>query len=461
MFVSLSEISVTAYDAIIVGSGPAGATVARQLASHGKTSLILETGPLEYDSDVHEAYSGLYANGHYQNDHWVSHWFRVFGGTSTVWSGWCAPLTQRNLESWPLTAAELTAYYPDAAAVLGRTPDFLTYEAPFMTGFVARQFSVDDPLRVGEAYLEDFQTNQSIDVLLETNVTELFATPERNRVTGLRLFNRETGQQDIELRAGQELVLAAGGMGNAQILLASQSQGDVAIGNETDQVGRYLMEHPHFYDVARIVVAADMGFEALPESFGPASPALAPTDEMFRQTGGLDASFQLQQADINPADNVEQYIVQTLGGSARAYNVDIRSEMPPDPQNRVMLAQGRDPSGMPRLRASCMVSGEALRAVDSYLRQMGALLAREGRGRVRIDNEEIYRNVAGGGHTMGTTRMGDDPRTSVVDANCRVHGYTNLSVAGSSVFPTGGYANPTLTIVALALRLADHLGDAQ
>jgi choline dehydrogenase-like flavoprotein len=65
--------------------------------------------------------------------------------------------------------------------------------------------------------------------------------------------------------------------------------------------------------------------------------------------------------------------------------------------------------------------------------------------------------MIGGHHHMGTTRMSDDPRTGVVDRDCRVHGMANLFIAGSSVFPTGGSANPTLTIVALALRMADHL----
>jgi choline dehydrogenase-like flavoprotein len=90
---------------------------------------------------------------------------------------------------------------------------------------------------------------------------------------------------------------------------------------------------------------------------------------------------------------------------------------------------------------------------------LGATFAREGKGRLRIDNDAVFRDFTCGGHTMGTTRMGNDPASSVVDENCRVHGFGNLFLAGSSVFTTGGYANPTLTIVALAMRLGDHLGD--
>ena len=73
------------------------------------------------------------------------------------------------------------------------------------------------------------------------------------------------------------------------------------------------------------------------------------------------------------------------------------------------------------------------------------------------DDSEWPSDMRGDQHHMGTTRMQRDPRMGVVDENCRVHGVANLYVAGCSVFPTGGTFNPTLTIVALALRLADHI----
>ena len=82
---------------------------------------------------------------------------------------------------------------------------------------------------------------------------------------------------------------------------------------------------------------------------------------------------------------------------------------------------------------------------------------RYGKGRVRVNNDAIYKQFAGGGHIMGTTRMGTNAANSVVDRDCRVHGYRNFFIVGSSVFANAGYANPTLTIVALALRLADTL----
>jgi choline dehydrogenase-like flavoprotein len=95
---------------------------------------------------------------------------------------------------------------------------------------------------------------------------------------------------------------------------------------------------------------------------------------------------------------------------------------------------------------------------------LGAELGRAELGRLRLTiNEEDATwptDLAGGWHHMGTTRMHDDPKHGVVDSDCRVHGMRNLFIAGSSVYTTAGSATPTLTIVALALRLADHLAEA-
>jgi choline dehydrogenase-like flavoprotein len=88
-----------------------------------------------------------------------------------------------------------------------------------------------------------------------------------------------------------------------------------------------------------------------------------------------------------------------------------------------------------------------------------AEMKRAGLGYLQIDLKEgkAPSSLHGGWHHMGTTRMHENEREGVVDPVCRVHGITNLFIAGASVFPTGGYANPVLTTVALALRLADHI----
>jgi choline dehydrogenase-like flavoprotein len=130
--------------------------------------------------------------------------------------------------------------------------------------------------------------------------------------------------------------------------------------------------------------------------------------------------------------------------------------MLPSAANQVFLTGERDAAGFYRPAARCVLDARDFLNVELTLRMFGEALIRLGRGRVKVNNDRIYKDIRGGGHIMGTTRMGQSPSASVVDTDCRVHGYDNFFVAGSSVFPTGGgYANPTLTIVALALRLAD------
>ena len=134
----------------------------------------------------------------------------------------------------------------------------------------------------------------------------------------------------------------------------------------------------------------------------------------------------------------------------------------PNPDSRIRLSQERDAIGMRKVVVDWNVTEEDKRNGAAILRLLGAEVARTGFGRLRSfledgDDEKWPADMYGDQHHIGTTRMHHDPSLGVVNEDCRVHGVANLYVAGSSVFPTAGAANPTLTIVALALRLADHL----
>jgi choline dehydrogenase-like flavoprotein len=136
-------------------------------------------------------------------------------------------------------------------------------------------------------------------------------------------------------------------------------------------------------------------------------------------------------------------------------------EATPNRESRVQLGGRTDYFGMPRVEVDWRLNASDQRGLQRLLSVMREEFARKGLGEIvldpSIDGDGWHTSMTGGKHHMGTTRMHADPRRGVVDADCRVHGMANLYVAGSSVFPTGGFANPTLTIVALALRLADHL----
>lgn len=143
------------------------------------------------------------------------------------------------------------------------------------------------------------------------------------------------------------------------------------------------------------------------------------------------------------------------------YSLDFHAEQIPRRESRVTLGSGVDAHGVPRLHVDWRYGADDVATLQRALAQLAADFAASGAGRFDYDpatvEEEMTRYGAYGGHHIGTARMGDDPQTSVVDADCRVHEVGNLYLAGSAVFPTSSQANPTLTAVALSLRLADHL----
>ena len=143
------------------------------------------------------------------------------------------------------------------------------------------------------------------------------------------------------------------------------------------------------------------------------------------------------------------------------FSLDFHAEQQPNPDSRVMLTDQLDPLGVPRLRVDWRYTPWDIETVEKGLEVLAEELARTGTGRLEYDREtlesDILRYGAYGGHHLGTARMGASPADSVVDRDCRIHDVDNLFVASPAVFPTSSQANPALTIVALSLRLADHL----
>ncbi|WP_243641941.1 GMC oxidoreductase [Rhodovulum steppense] len=361
---------------------------------------------------------------------------------------------------WPIGRAELDPYYRIAARILGRDPTFLTFQQDHLDGFRLRPFSTEPPVHFGDPEFGVPEDDPMIDIALNTTLAGLRPRLDRQGVDGIAIWSPGGGRIEARVAETQSIVLAAGGVGNAQILLASTDGTSAAVGNEADQVGRYLMEHPHSYHCGRVVVPSELALPEAPEPFGAQVPALVPDDSLHAQIGGRDVSVEWVETAPNLNDPHEVFLLDRIGPAARSFFLNVRSEMAADPVNRLTIGEGRDPAGLPRLRARCVIGADDLRAIDLCLEALGGRLVANGPGRLRILNDALYRGVTGGGHIMGTTRMGDDPRRSVVNRDCRVHGYRNLFVAGSSVFATGGYENPTLTIMALAARLGDHLADA-
>ena len=135
-------------------------------------------------------------------------------------------------------------------------------------------------------------------------------------------------------------------------------------------------------------------------------------------------------------------------------------ELKPDPDRRLTLTGARDALGMPRLNLHMTIGDEDFALYRQTLKELGRQLLASRTGMIHLDRasrESWLETMDWGNHHVGTTRMHDDPKQGVVDANLKVHAVANLFVAGSSTFPTSGASNPTMNLVALTLRLADHL----
>ena len=352
-------------------------------------------------------------------------------------------------------------------------------------------------------------------LFLHANVTALAASPDADRLSGITATSL-TGRS-ITVRA-QSYVLATGAIENARLLLASNEVESEGIGNQHDQVGRYFMEHPHAriatveHDDATIAYAVWAAFrKRFRVNADPIAPVLLPSRELQKSEEILNTAltFKLQRPakhgaplnrrlylslkhQLNPTKTGRALWHSYRAGKAALQrslrdrferarvtmdltqlHIMVRAEQAPNPASRVVLGNKSDALGVPQANLDWQLNGQdthTLQVLNGVLekefRRLGvgelhpaAWLEDLEPGQVTAwpVDPSVGNHPIGGYHHMGTTRMSTDPRHGVVDADCRVHGYSNLYVAGSSVFPTGGWANPTLTIIALARRLGRHL----
>ncbi|HEX3210200.1 MAG TPA: FAD-dependent oxidoreductase [Geminicoccaceae bacterium] len=506
-------------DLCVVGAGAAGIAIALQFVGTGHRVLLVESGGLEIDGATQALYEGVNLGREYYELEACR--LRFFGGTTNHWEGRCRPLDPLDFEprawvphsGWPISRASLDPYYARAHELCQLGPYsydpgfwFLPGEAalPFDPALVATglwQFS--PPTRFGKVYREPLARATDVRVLLNANLVDIETGEEGAAVRALRIATLEGKRFTVQARA---YVLACGGLENARLLLAANRQVNVGLGNRHGNVGRYFMEHAHLPG-ARLLAAApsQIGFYTYEER----QPRHGGTLVMghLRLAPDLQTSAGLLNCDCNFVhDNVgasgyaalrrmltavehaklpdhlladlalaledfDDTFAGLLGRlGLREYHPDQASfvmwstlEQAPNPDSRVTLAAETDALGLPRIRLDWRLSEADKRSLQEVHRTLAEEFGRSGLGRLQIDEwvdadlTTWSPRMIGGHHHMGTTRMSDDPRTGVVDRDCRVHDMANLFIAGSSVFPTGGSANPTLTIVALALRMADHL----
>lgn len=505
---SLEAGTLIETDLAIIGGGAAGITLALELAGSGLDICLLESGGLEYEEETQKLYEGGIAPRWYFPLHQCR--LRYFGGSTNHWGGWCRPLAPIDFEArdwvphsgWPITRADLDPWYQRAQPLIEAGP--FRYESPefweqrfgepmpvFPLGRVTTEFfQYSPPTRFGSRYRDELAAAGNVRILLHANVTEIESNEAASEVSGLQVATLAGNRFRVRARA---CVLAAGGIENARLLLHSSRVRPAGLGNDRDLVGRFFMEHPHVPLMAHVActrpaVLPSIYTQHLLHEKATVHALLVPTETLLREERLLNAGFTVGVMGTYDRDGAPPQdernsrpvyeLLQDLGGDtgtppgagprgwppAGAVGALMvlggACEQVPDPDSRVTLGAERDALGMQRAQLDWRLSRRDVDSLYRVLHEIGREFGAMGMGRLRPfvgAAEDWPAEVLGGNHHMGTTRMAQDPAHGVVDADCRVHGIANLYIAGSSVFPTGGAANPTLTIVALALRLADHL----
>ena len=436
------------YDLVIIGTGPAGLTLASKYEGRtGSRVLIIESGPRSVKGENHAQQLSLtHATGDLDSTHYSTHSRRNFGGTSTIWSGYCAVLEERSFlnDEWPFSYAELYGYYPEAAKIL-ELPDKVHTrpEIGFSdnTNIVYKPYYLSPPTRFNESFTGWVDSNSNVDVLFDHSVTHV----KINGATASSVLMRDSSDnKPTPVEAlGDTIVLAAGGIQNARLLKISLPRDNKALGS-------YFCEHPHASGFATIIFDRQKLEQVMDTETQRIVHGIALSSEFCNEYSLKSATFEVSAQGEASSSNLLGERRDTL-----TFKTTIRAEMSAVPSNAVTLSNHSDILSQPIAQLNLKFDPEEVRAAAETL---NSELVRSGLGRMSILPQEFQ--IGGGGHMMGTTRMGNDPDNSVTDAWGRVHGIENLYVAGSSLFPAAAAANPTLTIVALALRLADHLAES-
>jgi choline dehydrogenase-like flavoprotein len=507
---TVAEGSTIETDVCIVGAGAAGITLAREFRGRSFRVWLLESGGFEFDRHTQDLYKGENLGFSIPLD---LQRLRYFGGATNHWGNYCRPLDESDFDrrpwvahsGWPFGKSHLVPYYERAQSICQLGPFNYEPEAWEAGNTPSRRLVRDrvctsifqvrrPPLRFGAIYRDDILRADNITTCLHANALSIETDHEARMVTRLRVGCLQGTQFWL---AANLFILATGGIENARLLLLSNQVQRVGLGNDNDLVGRFFTSHPIFD--AGLCLPSDPFLSITPyanndkntrdkvEIYGHLS--LSPETQQRHQLLGfnlklipiyesqrsLAALKRLLYAEFDRFSEDLRNVIGDLDGIAtaaygkvfkgaipvQAYTLRCAIEQAPNPDSRVTLSPELDALGKQRVRLNWRLNPLDKRSLLRSLKIIGAELGRAALGRLQLtlpeDDDTWPERLFDGGHHMGTTRMHVHSHEGVVDQNCRVHGIANLYVAGSSVFPTGGHANPTLTIVALAVRLAEHV----
>jgi choline dehydrogenase-like flavoprotein len=502
----------------IMGGGVAGITLANELSEQFSDVVLLESGGEHYDQDSQNLYQANKYPSYYP-DPSVSR-LRFLGGASNHWANNTSPLSAIDFEKrewvpnsgWPINYQTFSPYYEKAAQYCQTGDDGYSNKIwlpklkkeSLLKGAQFSELAIAKaslpPTRFYASYGESLKNSNNVTVYTYANITNVEFEPSTQKINKAIFTNPKGKKFTVSASA---FIMCFGGIENARMLLHFNAMNMNLLGNQHDNVGRYFMDHPtcnaaHIYsnnpeleglsltEKNRYIVSFfQLQDKALREhqTLNVRMPLSAASK--YNMSNGISSYHVLQNslsANATP-DNFGTHLTNLVTDLSMVieavsrksfdtkifdsaeqnagFEIPLMMEQTPDKDNQVTLSRKLDKYGIPKVNINWRLNSQDIDFLWKTLELVGRDLGALSLGRMRLLKERssrLFGNQMGfGHHHMGTTRMAENETKGVVDSELKVFGTDNFYIGGSSVFPTGGHVPPTLTIVALSIRLADHL----
>jgi hypothetical protein len=456
--------SGTIYDVCVIGAGAAGITIANELGKAGKKIALCEAGAAEFTEESQENYKGEVTGDPYF-DLDVAR-LRFLGGTTNHWSGMCRSFDEADFDrtylgnkyKWPIEYKEILRYRKEACNILEIKDDF-EYNDIERSNIKRIKFQFSPSVRFKGKYELQISKSTNISLLINANLVDIDGDDGVVKVAYFRNYMN----QKFSIKA-TKFIFAMGGIENSRYLLWFAQKYRAKYFDTSTPIGKYWMEHPHF----------TLG-SALVDKSVSSNRFYSLTHEAQKKSQILNCGFRLTELSHQGTKAMIRELlcvapklgwkVAALAGKNLICGVKFRAvwEQAPVASNAVTLANDVGRFGIPSVNLKWSKNNLDRKTVKESVRFFNNWLLKNDTGRIQLnewmvdDTDYPTNDELAGCHHMGGTRMSNSSQLGVVDKNCKVYGSSNLYIAGSSIFTTGGHNNPTLPIVQFSLRLSDYL----
>lgn len=463
------------FDIVIIGAGPAGISLALSLAKKKFKIALIEAGEKKYSVESQEFYKGS-IEGDFPRELHVSR-LRMFGGTTGHWGGSCRTLDEYDYEKWPIRKNDLEPYLKKSTEILNIKSEFR--EIPLTQKLKLIEFQISK-VRFAEKFFNSIEKSKNIYLFLNSPVISVEG--QNNKVSNVICYSKKNKKFQIN---GELFVLATGGIENSRLLLLINLKNKYLF-NQEIPIGNYWYEHP-FNELGKAILKKNKVKNILKNDLNhfvnfrnggdnSITYNFSPTKNLINEKKILNSCIWivLHERSYKDWDNIAKNLACVAPNLSNKFlelfkkklscDATIYSSWEQDPEynNRITLSlDKKDNFGLAQAKIVYKKSELVRKTARICMEEIGKYLINKDLGRLvansfLFDKKEKYLSEAGW-HHMGGTIMGQNSKNSVVDKNLKIHGSRNMFVIGSSVFPTGGHANPTLTIVQLSLRLANNI----